>query len=71
MASDWSYEVLVYNRAVRARVEEGRHHRNLSDDWADIQHIEVTAKDAEDARRKAARRYPESQGYVDRRDHRA
>ena len=25
MASDWSYEVLVYNRAVRARVEEGLH----------------------------------------------
>ncbi len=64
MASEWPYEVMVYNRAVRARVEEGFHHRNLSDSWADVQHIELTAKDAEDARRKAAMRYPENQGYV-------
>ena len=64
MASDWPYEVTVYNRAVRARVEKGFHHRNLSDDWADNQLIEITAKDADDARRKAETRYPESQGYV-------
>ena len=64
MASDWPYKVTVYNRVVRARLEKGFHHRNLSDDWAENQHIEVTAKDPEDARRRAAMRYPESQGYV-------
>ena len=63
MASEWPYEVMIYNRVVRARVEKGLHHRNLSDDWADVQHIELTAKDAEGARRKVAARYPESQGY--------
>ena len=64
MASDWPYEVLVYNRAVRARVEKGFHHQNLADSWADVQHFDLTAKDAEDAQHKAARRYPENQGYV-------
>ena len=64
MVSDWPYEVLVYNRVVRTRVEKGFHHRNLSDEWAEVQHVELTAKDAESARRKAAVRYPQSQGYV-------
>ena len=64
MTSDWPYEVLVYNRVVRARVEKGFHHRHLADSWADVQHVEITAKDEDDARRKAVMRYPENQGYV-------
>ena len=64
MASEWPYEIVVYNRAVRARVEKGFHHRNLADSWAEVQHIDLTAKDAADARRKATIRFPESEGYV-------
>ena len=64
MATEWPYEVMIYNRVVRARVEKGFHHRSLADDWAEVQHIELTAEDPEHARRKATARYPESQGYV-------
>ena len=64
MAEEWQYEVIIYNKEVRERVEAGKHHRSLEDSWADLQHVDVTAKDADHARRKMASRYPANRGYV-------
>ncbi len=58
------FEVIIYNKAVRDRVEEGRHHRFLDDGWADLHHEEFEAEDVNEERSKAERRYPPSGGYV-------
>lgn len=58
------YEIAVYNADVRTYVEEGRHHRQLSDDWADTRYIEITAPDDRAAADKARSLYGEPNGYV-------
>ena len=56
------FEVAVYNEDVRTALQEGRRHRDLTDDWADIHYIDVEARDAQHARNKAETRYPENRG---------
>jgi hypothetical protein len=58
------FEVGIYNSEVRKRVEDGRHHTNLTDDWAEIHYIDVEAADQAAARSKLYRRYPEERGFV-------
>ena len=50
----------MYNRLVRDRVEQGKHHRFLDDSWADLHNEEFEADDADEARAKAERRFPAS-----------
>lgn len=59
-----TYEVVLYNEAVRARVREGLHHRQLSDDWGDSHYVEVKADDEASALAKVEQRYPRDHGYV-------
>ena len=58
------FEITIYNKEVREKVEAGGHHRDLTDDWADFQYIEIDADSAEQARARAEDRYPNSKGYV-------
>jgi hypothetical protein len=58
------YEVGIYNAEVRERVEAGHRHRSLTDDWAEIHYIEVSAADIAGARLKVLRRYPEKRGFI-------
>lgn len=58
------FEITIYNKEVREKVENGEHHRQLSDEWADFQYIEIEADTQEQARARAEARYPTSQGYV-------
>lgn len=58
------YEVGVYNEIVREKINNGERHRFLTDDWADIHYIEVTAQNEESARQKILTRHSEHQGYV-------
>ena len=58
------FEVVIFNKAVRDRVEAGGHHRFLDDSWADLHHEEFEADDKDGARAKAQRRFPASGGYV-------
>ncbi|MEE8392810.1 MAG: hypothetical protein V3R66_00580 [Rhodospirillales bacterium] len=58
------FEVVVYNREVRELVEIGERHKNLSDNWADLHYLEVTAGDENEARSKMETKYPPAQGYV-------
>lgn len=58
------YEVTVYNREVRQRVEDGGHHKHFTDDWADFRYIEISAANEDQARARLADRYPAKQGFV-------
>ena len=64
MADERQYEVVVYNKDVRERVEAGTHHRSFEDTWADLQHVEVMATDPDQARRRIASRHPANRGFV-------
>ncbi|MSO92988.1 MAG: hypothetical protein EXQ86_06260 [Rhodospirillales bacterium] len=58
------FEVGIYNEQVREALKDGRKHRRLNDEWAEINYIEVEAETADAARAKAKARHPAQQGYV-------
>lgn len=58
------FEVGIYNEEVRQLAREGRRHRDLSGDWADVHYYDVEADDSEAARAKMLRKYPAERGYV-------
>lgn len=59
-----AFEVTLYNREVRDLVKENGQHSTLSDRWADDLKDVVEARDANEARAIAARRYPPERGFV-------
>ena len=59
-----AFEVAIYNKDVLECVNEGRRHKQLSDDWADTHYLEVNAATEADARRKILTKYPEDHGFV-------
>jgi hypothetical protein len=58
------YEVAVYNEDVRQMIKQGDKHEFLSDDWANINYLEIRADSEQQARSKASSKYPPNQGYV-------
>ncbi|MEX2642821.1 MAG: hypothetical protein WD270_05165 [Acetobacterales bacterium] len=58
------YEVALYNKDVRERVNADRRHSFLDDSWADVRYIEIKAESEDDVYAKLRRRYPEDQGFV-------
>lgn len=58
------FEIAIYNSEVRECVEDGRRHRNLTDDWAEVHYIDMEAADEQAARNQILRRYPETRGFV-------
>lgn len=56
--------VTIYNRAVRALVKQNRSHTRYSDLWAEPRVQDVYAESEDEARDKAARRFPEEDGFV-------
>ncbi len=59
-----AYEVVIYNRQVRALLKENESHPDYDDRWADLMRQTVEAADAEEAEAMAARRYPPEAGFV-------
>ena len=59
-----TFEVVLYNEAVRECVREGLHHRQLSDDWGDSHYVEIKAEDEIRALAKVELHYPRDLGYV-------
>ena len=57
------FEAAIYNKEVRECVEKNASHDTLEDVWADLNFIEVEARDEEAARKMMERRYPPSRGY--------
>lgn len=58
-----TFEAAIFNEDVRNLVAENRHHEVYDDVWADLNFIEVTAADEDEAREKLGRRYPERRGF--------
>ncbi len=64
MTQPITYEVAVYNQAVRDAMNEGERHPFLKDEWADTHWIEVRAYTEAAARQKIEVKYPPHRGYV-------
>jgi hypothetical protein len=58
------FEVVVYNRNVRALVKDNMSHRYYDDHWADSHVQDVEADDEAEARAKMAHRFPPEEGFV-------
>ncbi len=58
------FEFEIYNSDVLDALKAGRRHKVFKDEWADTHFIEFSGTDETDARRRAERRYPASQGFV-------
>ncbi|MCC7016897.1 MAG: hypothetical protein IT564_06815 [Rhodospirillales bacterium] len=59
-----TFEIAVYNQAVREKLKLGERHRELKDEWADIHYVEIEAEDMASARRKAEGKFPQNRGFV-------
>ena len=58
------FEIAVYNAEVRQKVADGQRHTRLTNDWADIQYIEINAINKQQARAKFEEMHPGNQGFV-------
>ena len=58
------YEFAVYNAEVRKLVAEGKQHHRLTSDWADIQYIEISVINEDQARSKFEEIRPSTEGFV-------
>lgn len=58
------YEITLYNKQVRSKVEAGEHHQQFQDAWADFRYIEMTADNEDQVRDRIERKYPETHGFV-------
>lgn len=59
-----AFEVKLHNQDVRALLKANEHHRLFADLWADDRITVVEARDADEARAIAAKRYPPDDGFV-------
>ena len=59
-----TFEVVLYNEQVRAKVREGDSHRRFNDEWADSHYIEFKADSEDAALAKCRQKYPEAEGFV-------
>lgn len=57
------FEVAIFNREVKELVKNHEHHKHLDDVWGDLNYMEVSARDEDDAKAKLYKRYPESKGF--------
>jgi hypothetical protein len=58
------FEITIYNKEVREKVEAGEHHSRFADSWADFQYIEIDAPNEEQARAQIETMHPNTQGFV-------
>jgi len=59
-----TFEITIYNEQVRVCVQNGDHHKDLSDGWGDSHYIEFKAEDEAAAIAKCECKYPQAQGFV-------
>ncbi len=59
-----TYEISVYNKDVRDKIQAGQEHDTLESSWADVHLIEIRANSEEDAVSSCRRKHPERLGFV-------
>ena len=58
------FEVTIYNKEVREKVEVGEHHSRFNDSWADFQYIPIRGNNEDQARARIEEMHPNNQGFV-------
>lgn len=58
------FEFEIHNSDVLNALRAGDRHKVFKDEWADTHFIEFSGHDMNEARSRAERRYPASQGFV-------
>ena len=58
------FEITIYNKEVREKVEAGEFDSRFSDKWADFQYIEIEAPNEKQARARIEEMHPSVQGFV-------
>ncbi len=58
------FEITIYNKEVREKVEAGERHKRFPDTWADFQYIEIDAPNEEQVRTQVEVMHPGVQGFV-------
>ncbi len=58
------FEITIYNKEVREKVEAGEHDSRFRDSWADFQYIEIEADNEEQVRAQIEVMHPGVQGFV-------
>ncbi len=58
------FEITIYNKEVREKVEAGESDSRFSDKWADFQYINIEAANEEQARAQVEEIHPSVQGFV-------
>lgn len=58
------FEVTIYNKEVREKVESGEHDNRFPDSWADFQYIEIDAANEEQCRARVEVMHPAVKGFV-------
>ncbi len=58
------FEITIYNKEVREKVEAGEHDSRFPDTWADFQYIEIEADNEEQVRSRIEVMHPGVQGFV-------
>ncbi len=64
MSSLKKFEVAVFNQEVRNCVKIAERHPKYDDTWENIHYVEILARDLNEAKRAAAKRFPPSDGFV-------
>ncbi|RMF11885.1 MAG: hypothetical protein D6763_02010 [Alphaproteobacteria bacterium] len=64
MAQLKKFEAAVYNEEVRACLAIGETHKGVGEEWAEVHYVELLARNLDDAKAMAARRFPASKGFV-------
>ena len=58
------FEAAIYNEEVLAALQEGEHHKNLYDSWAETHYFEIYASSLEDAWDRMRRKYSTDRGFI-------
>ena len=59
-----TFEFEIHNSDVLEALRAGDRHKVFKDEWADTHFIEFSGNNENEARSRAERRYPASQGFV-------
>ena len=58
------FEVTIYNKEVRKKVEAGERHKRFRDTWADFQYIPIRGNNEDQVRARVEEMHPNDQGFV-------
>lgn len=58
------FEIAVYNTEVAAAISRGERHKRYDDGWAETRYVDINAPSLNEARLRAAAKYPVSAGFV-------